>query len=67
MIRIELDDVPLALAEGLTLDALLDMQGVARDAVATAVDGVFVPRSARAGFLLADGARVTLFQPIVGG
>lgn len=67
MIRIELDDAPLALAGPMTLAALLEAQGVALDAVATAVDGVFVPRSARAAFMLADGARVTLFQPIVGG
>ncbi|NDV13723.1 sulfur carrier protein ThiS [Crenobacter caeni] len=67
MITIELDDQPLELPAVLTLDALLDRQGVAPETVATAVDGVFVARSARANCQLADGARVTLFQPIVGG
>ncbi|WP_395702189.1 sulfur carrier protein ThiS [Aquabacterium sp.] len=50
-----------------TLADLLQLSGEASDSVATAVDGQFVPRAARAGFVLAEGQQVLLFHPIVGG
>lgn len=42
-------------------------QGVAPQAVATAVNGQFVPRSLRAQQPLAEGDTILTFQPIVGG
>lgn len=42
-------------------------QGVAPEAVATAVNGQFVPRSLRAQQPLAEGDTILTFQPIVGG
>lgn len=42
-------------------------QGVAPDAIATAVNGQFVPRSSRTECLLAEGDAILTFQPIAGG
>lgn len=42
-------------------------QGVASEAVATAVNGQFVPRSLRATTALQPGDTILTFQPIVGG
>lgn len=50
-----------------TLADLLAALGVAPDAVATAVNGQFVPRDRRADHRLHAGDSVTTFQPIVGG
>ena len=52
---------------GLTLARLLVEQGVAPEAVATAVNGDFVPRAARAHTVLHPGDAVLTFEPIVGG
>lgn len=62
-----LDGRPHCVPVGSTLADLVAAQGQADDAVATAVDGRFVPRSQRAGCVLATGQAVLLFQPIVGG
>jgi sulfur carrier protein len=57
-------DVP----DGCTLDELLAREAdVVRDAIATAVNGEFVARTARATCALKDGDAVTCFQPITGG
>jgi len=58
---------PRGVAAGTTLAALLALQGVAPQACATAVNGAFVPRDARAAHRLQAGDVVTCFQPIVGG
>lgn len=42
-------------------------QGVAPEAMATAVNGQFVPRSQRATTALRPGDAILTFQPIVGG
>jgi sulfur carrier protein len=52
---------------GTTLAELIEALGHAADAVATAVDGKFVPREARASCALQAHARITCFQAIVGG
>lgn len=61
------NDQTLPCPEGLTLAALLDAQGVDAAAVATAVNGEFVPRSQRDTTLLQPGDTVLTFQAIVGG
>jgi len=58
--------------EGLETDArtlaeLVAGQGFAETAVATAVNGAFVPREARAATLLAGGDRVEIVAPRQGG
>jgi sulfur carrier protein len=53
--------------EGLSVAALLAEQGTAPDAVATAVNGVFVPRGRRDTTLIRPGDELTLIQAITGG
>lgn len=50
-----------------TLQAWVDALGTAPDAVATAVNGQFVPRALRGEQALAEGDAIMTFQPIVGG
>ena len=53
--------------EGLSVAALLAEQGRAADAVATALNGAFVPRGQRDATLIQPGDELTLIQPITGG
>lgn len=66
-IAIRLDDEPLTLPASTSLAALVTQRGLAPQDVATAVNGDFVPRSAREQRLLAAGDQVLFFQPIPGG
>lgn len=50
-----------------TLAQLIEEQGFAAEVVATAVDGVFVPRDTRETVQLTDGARVEVLAPMQGG
>jgi sulfur carrier protein len=61
------NDQTLPCPEGLTLAALLEAQGLDAAAVATAVNGEFVPRALRATTPLRAGDTVLTFQAIVGG
>jgi sulfur carrier protein len=53
--------------EGLSVAALLAEQGRASDAVATALNGSFLPRARRDTTLIQPGDELTLIQPITGG
>jgi len=53
--------------EGLSIATLLAEQGRAADAVATALNGAFVPRGQRETTLIQPGDELTLIQPITGG
>jgi sulfur carrier protein len=53
--------------EARTLAELVADQGHAETAVATAVNGDFVPRQERAANLLAEGDRVEIVAPRQGG
>jgi sulfur carrier protein len=64
---LRLNDRVLPHRPGLTLADLLAEQGLDPAAVATAVNGEFVPRPARAQTLLREGDVVLTFQAIVGG
>jgi sulfur carrier protein len=64
---VRLDDRAIALPAGATLAQLLDIERRDAAAVATALNGQFVPRGARADTALSDGDVVLFFQPIVGG
>ncbi|MCR5865201.1 sulfur carrier protein ThiS [Aquincola sp. J276] len=57
----------LQLPAGCTLAQLIERLGHAPQDVATAVNGGFVPRDARAGHRLQPGDQVHCFKPIVGG
>jgi sulfur carrier protein len=50
-----------------TLADLIAGQGFAQTAVATAVNGAFVPREARAATLLSSGDKVEIVAPRQGG
>jgi sulfur carrier protein len=50
-----------------TLADLVAALGQPPQALATAVNGEFVPRSAREGLCLREGDAVFTFQPITGG
>lgn len=50
-----------------TLAALIAERGLDPAAVATALDGAFVARAARAGAPLIPGARVEILSPMQGG
>lgn len=65
--QITVNQQPARWEPGLSLAALLAAHGHAPHAVATAVNGRFVPRHAREGQLLQPGDAVLLFQPITGG
>ena len=53
--------------DGATLADLVAALGQPPQALATAVNGDFVPRAARASVQLRDGDAVFTFQPITGG
>jgi sulfur carrier protein len=52
---------------GATLADLVAALGVSPGSLATALNGEFVPRDARAQCVLRDGDAVFTFQPITGG
>jgi sulfur carrier protein len=62
-----LDGQPLPWRPGLHLAALLHDRGLAPEAVASALNGAFVPRDRRADTPLYPEDRVLTFHPIVGG
>jgi len=64
--RIRLNGEPFE-TEARTLAELVTGQGFADSAVATAVNGEFVPRQARAATLLAEGDKVEIVAPRQGG
>jgi sulfur carrier protein len=65
--QITLNGEPRSLAEDATLADLVAALGHAPQALATAVNGEFVPRNARGEMRLRDGDAVFTFQPITGG
>ena len=65
--QITLNGEPRSLDEGTSLADLVAALGHAPQALATAVNGEFVPRAARQGMQLREGDAVFTFQPITGG
>ena len=66
-LHIVLDEQDLTLPGPCTLAELLQQLGRAPESVATALNGQFVPRDARAQTHLNSRDQVLLFKPIVGG
>ncbi|MCC2674169.1 MAG: thiS [Ramlibacter sp.] len=66
-LQITLNGEPRPVPEGQTLADLVAALGQPPQALATAVNGEFVARTARAETLLRDGDAVFTFQPITGG
>ena len=67
MIEIRLNGKTHQLEAGTTLAALVESLGQTPAALATAVNGDFVPRAQRQACRLQPGDAVTTFQPITGG
>jgi sulfur carrier protein len=65
--RITLNGQPRILPAGATLADLIAASTEEPQSLATAVNGDFVPREARAQVCLRDGDAVLTFQPITGG
>ena len=65
--EITVNGEPRSVAEGSTLADLVAALGQAPQSLATAVNGEFVARDARAGVQLRAGDAVFTFQPITGG
>jgi len=67
MIEIQLNQDRMRVEEGTTLAALVALLDKPPAALATAVNGDFVPRDARQHRTLRDGDIVLTFEPITGG
>ena len=67
MIQVQVNGEPLALQPGATLADLVAALGQKPEALATAVNGEFVPRDARSARPLDDSDAIMTFQPITGG
>ncbi|WP_457354039.1 sulfur carrier protein ThiS [Roseateles sp. P5_D6] len=67
MSEFTLNREPRPWREGLSVAAMLAEQDRAPEAVATALNGAFVPRSLREATLIQPGDELTLIQPITGG
>ena len=67
MIAVTLNGETRQLPPDATLADLVASLGAAPAALATAVNGSFVPRAGRDACLLQDGDAVFTFQPITGG
>jgi sulfur carrier protein len=65
-VKIRLNGAPVE-TRACTLAELVAAEGHAEAAVATAVNGDFVPRQERAATLLAEGDRVEIVAPRQGG
>jgi sulfur carrier protein len=65
--QITVNGEPRAIEAAQTLADLVAALGEPPQSLATAVNGEFVPRSARATVQLCDGDAVFTFQPITGG
>ncbi|WP_310386875.1 sulfur carrier protein ThiS [Roseateles sp.] len=66
-INVSLDGQLQQVKPATPLAELLSALSLAPESVATALNGQFVAREARAQALLKDGDQVLLFKPIVGG
>jgi sulfur carrier protein len=67
MIAIRLNNDTLQLEEGATLASVIARLDKPPAALATAVNGDFVPRDVRGQHVLRDGDHIMTFEPITGG
>lgn len=66
-VQITVNGEPRGVDDAATLADLVAALGQPPQALATAVNGEFVPRTARASVQLREGDAVFTFQPITGG
>ena len=65
--HIQLNGHPRDIAADITIDALLENEGLAGRRVAVEVNGEIVPRGRHAGHRLAEGDRVEIVHALGGG
>jgi sulfur carrier protein len=65
-LRIDLNGMTFTIVTRSLAEMLTEL-GVDGAAIATAVNGTFVPAAARAGTLLQDGDRIEVLAPMQGG
>lgn len=65
--KIRLNDQPLALAQPLSVDALLEQLERHQPGTALAINQIIIPRADWATHLVQDGDDILLFQAIAGG
>lgn len=65
--KIRLNDQPLALAQPLSVDALLKQLEHHQPGTALAINQTIIPRADWANHLVQDGDDILLFQAIAGG
>ncbi|MBB1584681.1 MULTISPECIES: sulfur carrier protein ThiS [Serratia] len=65
--KIRLNDQPLALAQPLSVDALLEQLERHQPGTALAINQIIIPRADWANHLVQDGDDILLFQAIAGG
>jgi sulfur carrier protein len=66
-VTVTVNGEPRTVQESATLADLVSALGQPPQALATAVNGEFVPRAVRASVQLREGDAVFTFQPITGG
>lgn len=67
MIRIVLNGAPRDLADGTTVAALVDSEGLANRRIAVELNGEVLPKSLHPSTALADGDRVEIVHALGGG
>ncbi|WP_279026381.1 sulfur carrier protein ThiS [Gibbsiella quercinecans] len=65
--KITLNERPIALAQPLTVNALLEQLEYQYPGTALAINQTIIPRAEWADHLVADGDDILLFQAIAGG
>ncbi|ATA19653.1 sulfur carrier protein ThiS [Gibbsiella quercinecans] len=65
--KITLNERPIALAQPLTVNALLEQLEYQQPGTALAINQTIIPRAEWADHLVADGDDILLFQAIAGG
>ena len=64
--QVELNGKPFE-TDAATLADLIDAEGFEAPSVATAVDGIFIPRATRSSVSLTEGLRIEVLSPMQGG
>jgi len=65
--RIVLNGVPREFADGTTVAAVVEAEGLGNRRIAVEVNGAIVPKSLHAGTRLGDGDRVEIVHALGGG
>ncbi len=65
--KISVNGKPMEVADGLTVEALLDMLAIRREYTAVALNREVAPKAAYAETVLREGDRVEIVRPMGGG